>query len=182
MTTIVGYADPDGTVYIAGDHRVTEPETGKYWDSELTPKVAASPDGALVYGVAGDQPIMERIILGWTPPTRDQLSGDAILDTYAVIRPSIVECVGDLDGDWVLLLGIHGAGLLLVDAQSAVHNDRANVEAVGSGSQYALGYMYATPRYDEFRRSLTDAIRTAAARDLHTSSSSTVVKTRAATV
>jgi ATP-dependent protease HslVU (ClpYQ) peptidase subunit len=165
VTTIVGAVTDTHTI-IAGDIRITDPTTGKYWDSELTPKIGQR--GPFLYGVAGDKHIVDRIIYSWDPDGLE-LSGDPVLDVVTLVQPSLKECVGDLEGEWAVLLG-YMQTLFEVSDKDATHSDKDQFAAIGSGAAYALGHL--SMRGVTSYRDLRMTVAIAARYDMHTSSMS----------
>ena len=172
MTTIVATIAANGDIHMAADVRYSDVESGAYWESEQTPKIAARNNVA--YGVAGDQQIVQHIIYGWEPPYVDILS-DPMLAMHTSIMPSLREHIGDMDGEWEVLIGFNKT-LFLVDKTGFTHDDRTDFAAIGSGAAYALGYMEgAIERYNNLERYLGNAIVVAAQYNANTSRAHTLV-------
>lgn len=170
MTTIVAIALADRIV-MAGDTRVTEPTTGRYYESDMVPKVAVRND--VIFGIAGDKKVMDHVILGWDVPTN--LPEDPALAVHVALYPSLVEHIGDLGDDWNVLLG-YGGVLFYLDREGAAHDGNHSSAAIGSGAWYALGYMqHVVSNTANLGELLGNAVRVAAEFDIHTSTDSVTV-------
>lgn len=140
MTTITATINPvSHEITLAGDCRYTEGTEGsKYWDSPNHFKVATR--GDVAFGVAGDQPIVQHIIYGWEPPAVAD-GDDPILTMHASLLPSLKEHVGDMDGEWEMIVGFNQS-LFYCDKNGFTGtNDRT--AAIGEGAPYALGFLEA---------------------------------------
>ena len=135
MTVIIAATNHNHTI-IAADRRISDTTTGRYWDSPHNTKIAKHDD--LMIGVAGDQPILQHIMYGWQPPSERAYDHDLAMHTQ--ILPSLLEHIGDIDGEWEAIITIRHT-IYVVDKTGFTHDDNHPYAAIGSGAGYALGYM-----------------------------------------
>lgn len=171
MTTIVAIKDVvTQHIVMAGDLRVSEPETGRYYDSNLVPKVAVRND--VIFGVAGDKRLVDHVVLGWEPP---ETQADPVLAMHYELYPSLLEHIGDMEGDWQMLVGCRGS-IFYVDSKGIASDDGHLTAAVGSGAAYALGYLQHAHGWSNTRGVADMAIQVASEFDMNTSSEAYVTE------
>lgn len=163
MTTIAGVVLDNGDIVIASDSRTCEQETGRYWDSVRTEKIAIKSN--LIIGVAGDRGAMDKILHTWDPPVNEGDALDAHTFVTSVVRPSLAEFTDDDDGEWRALIGFESL-LFDVSATDAAHDGVHRFAAIGSGAAYALGHLTRCPL--SFEANARTAIEVASEFDMFT--------------
>lgn len=128
---------------MAADCRSSDAESGEYWDSTTAVKIAKN--GSIIYGVAGDTAITDHILYTWQPP--EPATKDPFLHIQTALLPSLNEHVGDMEGEWAMLIG-YNQTLFSILSKAAIHSDKPYA-SIGSGSHFALGALAAgaTARY-----------------------------------
>ena len=167
MTTIIAVQLDDRVVFGA-DNQVTAGNGRKYNHAQMA---KISERGKFLTAVAGDVAARDIIQHIWTPP--NQTSTDRKnLYHYVITKviPSLKQCFkdndykvnnNDDDVGFMLLIAVHGEVFEIADDFSVVINDQG-LYAIGSGSSFAIGALYAKATIDE-------ALRIAEVNDVYTS-------------
>ena len=145
MTTLCAVQTPNYAV-LAADSQITEDNLRTI--STTTPKIV--PVGKYLLGITGDTRPGDILTYNWRPPT--YRGGDPIRFMGRSVIPSIVkafrdhgydhnEAVKDKDSGFDYLLAFDGE-IFHIAVDLSFFQSEFGVYAIGSGGQFALGYLY----------------------------------------
>jgi ATP-dependent protease HslVU (ClpYQ) peptidase subunit len=145
MTTLVGIQLDDRCV-LAADSQITEDNLRTI--STATPKIISV--GKYLLGITGDSRPGDILAYNWTPPTYK--GADPIQWMGKKILPSIItafkengydpyEATKDKDAGFDYLVAFNGSLFHIATDLSFIQSDYG-VYGLGSGGQFALGYLY----------------------------------------
>lgn len=145
MTTLVAVQTPNCAIF-AADSQITEDNLRTI--STATPKIV--PVGKYLLGITGDSRPGDILTYNWKPPT--YRGGDHIKFMGKAIIPSIIsafreqgydfnEALKDKDSGFDYLLAFDGE-VFHIAVDLSFFQSEFGVYAIGSGGQFALGYLY----------------------------------------
>jgi ATP-dependent protease HslVU (ClpYQ) peptidase subunit len=146
MTTLVGI-QTDDTVVMAADSQITEDNLRTI--STATPKIVEV--GRYLIGITGDTRPGDILSYNWKPPTFKS-TDDPVQHMGRKVIPSIIKAFTDGGYDWAnvdkkdggfdYLISFNGNLFHIACDMSFIQND-SDLYAIGSGGQFATGYLYA---------------------------------------
>jgi ATP-dependent protease HslVU (ClpYQ) peptidase subunit len=146
MTTLVGI-QTDYIVVMAADSQITEDNLRTI--STATPKIVEV--GRYLIGITGDTRPGDILTYNWKPPTFKN-SDDPVQHMGKKVIPSIIKAFTDGGYDWAnvdkkdggfdYLIAFNGNLFHIACDMSFIQND-SDLYAIGSGGQFATGYLYA---------------------------------------
>ena len=146
MTTLVGIQAQD-LVVMAADSQITEDNLRTI--STATPKIVEV--GKYLVGITGDTRPGDILTYNWKPPTF-KLADDPVQHMGKKVIPSIIKAFTDGGYDWAnvdkkdggfdYLIAFNGNLFHIACDMSFIQND-SGLYAIGSGGQFAAGYLYA---------------------------------------
>jgi ATP-dependent protease HslVU (ClpYQ) peptidase subunit len=145
MTTLVAVATPDYAVF-AADSQITEDNLRSI--SISTPKIVSV--GKYMLGITGDTRPGDILTYNWKPPA--YRGGDHVKHMGKVVIPSIISAFRDQgydysgaekdkDSGFDYLLAFDGE-VFHIACDLSFFQSEFGVYALGSGGQFALGYLY----------------------------------------
>ena len=148
MTTLVGIELEDRTV-LAADSQITEDNLRTV--SLTTPKIVSI--GKYLLGITGDSRPGDILTYNWTPPSYK--GADPVQWMGKKVLPSILaafkengydpyEAVKEKDSGFDYLVAFNG-NLFHIAVDLSFIQNRKNIYGLGSGGQFALGYLTGLP-------------------------------------
>lgn len=151
MTTLVGI-QTDYSVVFAADSQITEDNLRTI--STATPKIVEV--GRYLLGITGDTRPGDILTYNWKPPSF-KYSDDPVQHMGKKVIPSIIKAFADGGYDWAnvdkkdggfdYLIAFNGNLFHIACDMSFIQND-SDLYAIGSGGQFATGYLYAAKQYN----------------------------------
>ncbi|MCD0155828.1 hypothetical protein [Deinococcus sp. 6GRE01] len=173
MTVIAALAH-DGQVFMASDNVATGNRAYQVTNSKI------HQNGPLLIGLSGSVVVSDIIEHGWTPPSRahgesaERFLAWTVSRSLRTLLREQAHVSTDRDGEYVnlnALIGYEGR-LYYLSTEFSVLSLTAPFEAIGCGSDYAMGVLYAYSRMDGAARpspeeQLTRAVEAACQFDVH---------------
>jgi ATP-dependent protease HslVU (ClpYQ) peptidase subunit len=157
MTCVVAIVDKSGSIYMGADSAASTPHTIR---ASKVPKVFKK--GPLLLGGCGSFRMIQLLQYALSvklPPAITPRSVEHYLCTEFVdtVRSTYTEygLLHDTDKDFdrgQVLIGVKGGGLYCMDYDFQINSFAEEYDSIGSGSEYALGALAATPRLKTGKR------------------------------